>query len=241
MPSTFVFKATPFRLMRLRRWLYSEFIEGRTLFDYLFLLTGLALQAVVWVVHPSSYLSLLSAVCGIFSVILCSQRKISTFFFGFVQITTYLFLALQQLLYAEVAMNMFYLLSQFYGLWVWRRRYEPDSQTTAKRLQPRRMSVGLFALILSSALLLSWLTGYLLSSFTADTQPYLDAFTTLPAIVAQVLMVMAYREQWFVWLLIDVLSVVMWLRAGDYALAAQYAFWCANCIYGLRQWKATDR
>jgi len=47
---------------------------------------------------------------------------------------------------------------------------------------------------------------------------------------------MAYREHWFLWLAVDVVSVVMWLRAGDYCMAAQYGFWCANCIYGLHRW-----
>jgi nicotinamide mononucleotide transporter len=84
--------------------------------------------------------------------------------------------------------------------------------------------------------LMSVLTGWLLQRYTDDPQPYLDAFTTVPAIAAQILMVMAYREQWYLWLMVDVLALVMWLRAENYCMAAQYAFWCANCIYGYVQW-----
>ncbi|MBO7456529.1 MAG: nicotinamide mononucleotide transporter, partial [Paludibacteraceae bacterium] len=71
-----------------------------------------------------------------------------------------------------------------------------------------------------------------------DTQPYLDALTTVPALIAQVLMILVYREHWFIWLAVDILSVVLWLRAGDYCMAAQYAFWCANCLYGLHRWRS---
>ena len=92
-------------------------------------------------------------------------------------------------------------------------------------------------LISMTLLLLSLLTGWLLHRFTDDPQPYLDAFTTVPAILAQILMVLAFREQWYLWLFVDILATVMWLRAGNYCMAAQYAFWCINCIYGLRQWK----
>ena len=83
---------------------------------------------------------------------------------------------------------------------------------------------------------LSTFAGWLLHLYTDDPQPYLDAFTTVPAILAQILMVMAYREQWYLWLMVDVLAMVMWMRAENYCMAAQYAFWCANCVYGYIQW-----
>ena len=47
---------------------------------------------------------------------------------------------------------------------------------------------------------------------------------------------MAFREQWYLWLMVDVLTMVMWVRAENYCMAAQYAFWCANCVYGYIQW-----
>ena len=36
------------------------------------------------------------------------------------------------------------------------------------------------------------------------------------------LMVMVYREQWYLWLIVDVLAMIMWLRAENYCMAAQY-------------------
>lgn len=222
---------------RLIGALKSELFEGRSAFDWLFLATGLAVQLVVFFIHGDGYLSLVSGITGIFSVILCSQGKISTFFFGFIQIITYLILVLGQNLYAEVGLNIFYLLSQFYGIYAWRKRYKISEDTTAgSGLDTRRLSTLHFALIVAAVIMISWLLGYLLRLFTNDTQPYLDSFTTIPAIAAQILMVTAHREQWFLWLSIDVLCVILWIRAGDWCLAAQYCFWCANCIYGLRKW-----
>jgi nicotinamide mononucleotide transporter len=104
------------------------------------------------------------------------------------------------------------------------------------QVQTRRLSPRFVPLLTVAILVISFLTGWLLESYTDDPQPYLDALTTIPAIVAQVLMVMAFREQWYLWLIVDVLAMVMWLRAENYCMAAQYAFWCANCIYGYVQW-----
>lgn len=214
--------------------LKNEFSAGRTTFDLLFLLSGLAVQVIVYVIEPQSPIAIVSGIAGIFSVILCSQGKISTFFFGFIQITTYLYLSLVEHLYAEVAMNIFYFVSQIYGIIVWRKRYKDTGNATA--LKTRKMKKSVFGVIFILSVLLSFLVGYLLQRYTDDTQPYLDAFTTIPAIFAQIMMVMAYKEQYFIWLMIDVFAVIMWWRAGEYCLVAQYGFWCVNCLYGYYNW-----
>ncbi|MBR6018187.1 MAG: nicotinamide mononucleotide transporter, partial [Paludibacteraceae bacterium] len=93
-----------------------------------------------------------------------------------------------------------------------------------------------FLLIALASIAVSWLVGWGLARWTDDTQPYLDAFTTVPALVAQVLMILVYRQHWYLWLAVDILSVVLWLRAGDYCMTAQYVFWCCNCVYGFIRW-----
>ena len=201
-------------------------------FTYPFLVLGLAIQVVTFCLMPDHPLSLISGMLGICSVVLSAQGNILTFLFGFAQVATYTYLCCIERFYAEIALNAFYFLSMIYGVFVWRRRLTTQSlQVQTRVISPRWM-----LLISVLLLLLSLLTGWLLQRFTDDPQPYLDAFTTVPAILAQILMVLAFREQWYLWLFVDVLATVMWLRAGNYCMAAQYAFWCINCIYGLRQW-----
>ena len=121
-------------------------------------------------------------------------------------------------------------------LFVWRKRLKVKGERL--EVSPRSLTLRAILLIAFGTLLFSWLAGLGLDTWTDDTQPYLDAFTTVPALVAQVLMILVYREHWFLWLAVDVLSVALWLRAGDYCMVAQYAFWCANCLYGLRRWRS---
>ena len=95
-------------------------------------------------------------------------------------------------------------------------------------------------LVVAAVLVGSLITGWLLAHYTDDSDPYLDAFTTIPAIAGQILMVSGYREQWFFWFCIDVGCVWLWVRAGNWSMAALYAFWCANCIYGYINWKRLE-
>ena len=199
---------------------------------WFFLILGLLVQVLTFVLMPDNTISLVSGMLGICSVVLGAQGNILTFVFGFAQVATYTYLCCVERFYAEIAINIYYFITMIYGVYCWRNRLSNNSL----QVQTRRLSIKLIAWGMLLIALFSWLTGWLLARFTDDPQPYMDAFTTVPAIAAQLLMVLAYREQWYLWLVVDVLAVVMWLRAENYCMAAQYVFWCVNCIYGYIQW-----
>ena len=205
------------------------------LFDYAFLATGLLVQIITYCIAPSGVWSLVSGLCGIFSVVLCAQGNILYYFFGFAQVITYTYLCVLEHFYAEIAMNVFYFVTMIYGVFVWCRQLKSGTEEKNK-VQTRQLRRNTFIRMSLVCILLSALCGWLLSRYTDDPQPYLDAFTTVPALFAQILMILVYREQWHLWMIVNVLAFFMWLKAGDYCIAVQYIFWCANCIYGYYHW-----
>jgi nicotinamide mononucleotide transporter len=198
---------------------------------WLFLVTGLLVQIITFCAVPHNPWAMVSGMLGICSVVLGAKGNILTFFFGFAQVGTYTYLCCVEHFYAEIAINIYYFFTMIYGVYCWRRRLK----NSTLQVQTRRLSRRIFPLLTVAIVVLSIFVGWLLSRYTDDPQPYLDAMTTVPAIAAQILMVMAYREQWYLWLMVDVLALVMWVRAENYCMAAQYAFWCANCVYGYIQ------
>ena len=202
-------------------------------FDIGFLVSGLIVQAVVYWLAPTHWLSLVSGLLGITSVILCSQGNIWTFAFGFGQILTYSGLCWIERFYAGLLMNAFYFLSQIYGIYAWQRQRTGDSVV----IVPRSLQLNRFVLLCAIVAVVSVGVGWLLNRYTDDPQPYLDAVTTVVSIVAQVMLVMAIRQQWWLWLFVDVLFVAMWIMAGNWSMVAQYGFWCINCVYGMLRWK----
>ena len=196
-------------------------------------MSGLIVQVVVYWLAPTHWLSLVSGLLGITSVILCSQGNIWTFAFGFGQILTYSGLCWMERFYAGLLMNAFYFLSQIYGIYAWQRQRTGDSVV----IVPRSLQLNRFVLLCAIVAVVSVGVGWLLSRYTDDSQPYLDAVTTVVSIVAQVMLVMAIRQQWWLWLFVDVLFVAMWIMAGNWSMVAQYGFWCINCVYGMLRWK----
>ena len=199
---------------------------------WFFLVAGLLVQVITFCLLPHSPWAIVSGIFGICSVVLSAQGNILTFVFGFVQVATYTYLCCIERFYAEIAINIYYFVTMIYGVYCWRKRLSNNTLQLTTRSLPNKMIPWVIVLIVALSLFVGW--G--LAHYTDDPQPYLDAFTTVPAIAAQLLMILAYREQWYLWLAVDVLAVVMWLRAENYCMAAQYAFWCANCIYGYIQW-----
>lgn len=202
-------------------------------FGALFMLFGIMLQIFSFYYTNSSYISLLSGITGIISVVLCAQRKISFYTFGFIQLLTYVILCIQQNLYAEIAENIFYAITMIYGIFVWIKHKDnnDDSKVKAKRLKLGSLT---FIYILG---LLATLGLWMFLRTTNDSQPFMDSITTIPAIIAQILMILAYKEQWYFWLIIDIGSIFMWAIANDWNMVVQFVFWTMNCIYGLKNWK----
>ncbi len=214
----------------------SQVKRSDTIFLWSFLTVGLAVQIVTYIISPQSVISLVSGMFGICSVVLCSQGRILTYIFGFGQIITYTYICYTDSLYGLIGINIFYFITQIYGIIIWRKRLDANKSEFMDAVPTRKVSWKMMVAIAVSVLALSALVGWLLATFTDDSQPYLDAYTTIPALVAQILMILAYREQWYIWFFIDVLYVVLWARAGNYCLVAQHIFWCINCVYGFYRW-----
>lgn len=220
-------------IKKINNILYSEFIEGRNINEHLFMLIGIFLQLIAWYITKDSLISLISGVTGIISVILCSQRKISFYFFGFIQLGTYMYLAWQQRFYGEIVENIFYIITMLIGIVVWLKNYNTEEQI----VESKRLSDRLFYIICSIMVFICVLFGYYMKYFTDNTQPFMDSFSTVPAFIAQTLLMLRYREQWIFWIIIDVVSIFMWMFADNWIMVIQFIFWTMNCIYGYRKWK----
>lgn len=220
-------------IKKINNTLYSEFIEGRNINEHLFILIGIFLQLIAWYITKDSLISLISGVTGIISVILCSQRKISFYFFGFIQLGTYMYLAWQQRFYGELIENVFYIITMLIGIVVWLKNYNTEEQI----VESKRLSDRLFYIICSIMVFICVLFGYYMKYFTDNTQPFMDSFSTVPAFIAQTLLMLRYREQWIFWIIIDVVSIFMWMFADNWIMVIQFIFWTMNCIYGYRKWK----
>ncbi len=188
---------------------------------------------------PGWYILLdsLAAVCGVFCVVLCAGGKKSQYYWGFVNITAYIVIALVNRYYGEVMLNaLYYLPTQFIGLYVWGRHYnKPADRVEGLRIDGKHLviwSVCSAAGILVYRLVLDALGG---------NAALLDSMSTVFSVAANVLMVLRYREQWALWILVDAVTVGMWILAGDLLMTLMWAIYLINAVYGWVMWTKMSR
>ena len=179
----------------------------------------------------------LAAVCGVFCVVLCAGGKKSQYYWGFVNISAYIVIALINKYYGEVMLNaLYYLPTQFIGLWAWSKHYrQQEDQVEGLRMDPKHIAVWSVCSV----------AGIFLYKLVLDAlggnATLLDSMSTVFSIVANALMVMRYREQWALWVIVDVVTVIMWAIAGDFLMTVMWSIYLINAIYGLIMWSKMSK
>lgn len=224
---------------KIKTWLKNEFWTGYTLFEKLFLASMLVLQIVVYCIAPDSVLGIIAGISGVISVVLCAKGKISFYFIGFVQTTTYLFLAWQNKFYGEVMENIFYLVTMVWGIFVWKKNMQKNEDGTSD-VKAKKFNWWQWTLSIAGTLLATFVMGHALDK-VGSNQAYLDAATNVMAIFAQLLMVGRFREQWIWWVVIDVICTIMWFTVGNWSMVAMYIAWTINAIYGWYNWSKLNK
>lgn len=208
-------------------------MANNSVFDKLFMAIGVVLTFIVGILTDCDVLSLISAIAGVVSVVLCSQRKISFYTFGFIQIFTYSFICYNEGLYGKLLENAFYLITMIIGLYGWIKHYDNNIKEVETKYfkHPFRNEI-----IINVSIVIFTCLMYHPLKMLNDTNPLLDAFSTTVAFIAQILMILRYRESWYYWMIVNIFCAILWINAGDYCMTIQYIFWMANCFFGFSKW-----
>ena len=188
----------------------------------------------------------LAGIAGVLCVVLVAKGSIWNYLFGIVNVSLYAYISYKAALYGDAALNaLYYVPMQFIGWWQWRKRgaalssdeaSDEGVQVKARRFTWRQrviLALGCAAAVVAG--------GFILRHF-GDPQPFKDSTTTVLSIVAQALMALAFMEQWALWIITNVVSVVMWCicvsRGETHAavMVIMWVFYLLNSINGLRVW-----
>ena len=227
-----------------------------SLYDW-FLIVGVIASNIFYSVMTGTLdvLGSVAGITGVLCVVLVAKGSIWNYLFGLVNVSLYAWISYKAALYGDAGLNAFYYVPmQFVGWWQWRKRGAAVSSDEARKLsgeedvrvKARRMSwsqrlylaLGCIAGIVAVGLLLRHL---------GDPQPFKDSTTTVLSIVAQALMAMAFMEQWCLWIITNIVSVVMWticvVRGEAHAgvMVIMWVFYLLNSLNGFRVWLRLSR
>lgn len=211
-------------------WMVKDLFTGWGKYEKWYAIGLIALQIGFYVIYPDSILGFITGVSGTICVLLVAKRKLSNYFFGFIQTGIALILGFQAGLIGETGENLFYFVSQLLGIKEWNKNKDEDDEVITKKFNVKQ-----WLITIGTITILTLILGFAFDMFSG-TQPYIDALTLVIALVAQTLMVYRFREQWLLWGILNTVSLYQWATLGNMSLVAMYIAFLINTIYGYVNW-----
>ena len=136
----------------------------------------------------------------------------------------------------ESVTNLFYVTMAVYGWWNWRYGRSLNRGLPVTIWPIKTHGVAVFLLIIAAAI-----SGTLLSRYTDAAYPYVDSLTTFSAFWATFLVARKVFENWWYWLVIDVISIVVfWIRELELT-AMLFVIYVVLIPFGMVQWHRSYR
>jgi len=199
-------------------------------------------------------ISAFGAIMGVASTVLSANGSIWTFLFGLIDVCIYSYILYDSKMPSQFLLHTCYFIPmEFVGFFQWRKRGAGSHKAVkAQRIKGNKwlwyslLFLGVFA----AALAISY---FITSKTAADSLNWskmiLDALVTTANIVALVMMAFAYMEQWYLWNLVNISSIILWSITlasspeASYAIIplVKYSFYLINGINGIRIWMALSK
>jgi nicotinamide mononucleotide transporter len=175
-------------------------------------------------------LELIAVVTGLASVGLAAKNHVLNWPVGLVNVICSLVILVRVKLYADSALQIFFAVLSIYGWIYWRGH---GGRPAPVIHCPRRELVRV--LLLTAA---ATAGTYLVLTFLTDGRlPVFDASILTLSVLATYLQARRSVESWFVWILVDLISIPVYFSRGLPFFAVLYVIFLVICFFGLAHWR----
>ena len=185
--------------------------------------------AAAW--HETRPIELAAAGLAVAYLLLAIRQSILCWFAAFASSCLYAWVMAGARLYMEAALNAFYAAMALYGFLQWRAPQRRPAREV--RRWPLRRHLVALALIVALAMP----CGMLLRRYTAAASPFIDATVTWSSVFATWLVARKVYENWHWWLVIDSVSLCLYVSRRLYLTVLLFALYLVLIVVGLRAWR----
>lgn len=178
-------------------------------------------------------LNFISAVCGVVCIFFCAKANISNFAFGLVNTVVYAVYLAYWHIWGTMCLEIFFYFPINILSWIiWARHrdiYE-NEKTMAKKLTARQ-DVFVGVLVIASTVVY-----HAILVRIGGNVAWLDAATVAIGIIATILEMLRFREQYVLWLITDVVAVAMFIQHFDPVYLTKKSIYLIMAVIGLINW-----
>ena len=211
--------------------------------------------------YDLSWIEAIGTLAGLLCIWLASLEKIVNYPFGLINVTLFAVIFFQIQLYASLLLQLFFFVANLYGWYAWSRQTDDHQAALKIRWLPLPKALAwaagciiaialmtryidpVFALLTRAAVTLMNGLGLAVAMPTLqpDAFPFWDSCMMVLSIAAMILMTRKYVENWLLWVIINVISVMIFARQGVYAMSLEYVILTLIALNGSRMWIRSAR
>jgi len=211
--------------------------------------------------YDLSWIEAIGTLAGLLCIWLASLEKIVNYPFGLINVTLFAVIFFQIQLYASLLLQLFFFVANLYGWYAWSRQTDDHQAALKIRWLPLPKALAwaagciiaialmtryidpVFALLTRAAVTLMNGLGLAVAmpALQPDAFPFWDSCMMVLSIAAMILMTRKYVENWLLWVIINVISVMIFARQGVYAMSLEYVILTLIALNGSRMWIRSAR
>lgn len=134
--------------------------------------------------------------------------------------------------------TFYYFGSHIYGLFTWQKNLDQNKNVKVRSLNESAFLYALIFLIVAA-----FFNIYLTNEIGASNTSYqliTNCFIFGLGVVAQLLLMMRYAFNWYLWVLLNILVIGLNIYTDNIVIATQYLIYLFNAIYGICEWKLSE-
>lgn len=181
-----------------------------------------------------NYIEVIGAVTGLIYLYLEIKQKIWLWPLGIVTSAFYVYIFFKAKFYADMGLQVYYLVISFYGWWHWlfgggttKKNSLAISRTSNRQwISLSFITLGLFGIMY-----------FILKKYTDSPVPFGDAIVTAMSITATWMLAQKLIEQWWIWVIVNLLSLGLFIWKELYPTSVLYFFYFTMAIVGYLEWR----
>ena len=177
---------------------------------------------------------LIEIIAVVFSLLctwLAVKRHVLNWPTGIIGVTFYLILFYQVKLYADMLLQIVFIVQGIYGWYNWKINKTAEEELQVNYLTSCYRFIYGIGILLFAA---TW--AYVLVNFTDASTPYIDALVSTISLAANWLMAKKKTDNWILWIVADVIYVFLFWYKGLTISSALYIVFLILAIKGLIDW-----
>lgn len=183
-----------------------------------------------------SAVEIIAVLLGIANILLIIGRSVWNFPVAIAMVSLYFVIFRDARLYSDAGLQVFFAVVNLYGWSSWHRNKVDAGEVMVRRLP----AVG-YGLWIAASVAAIWGWGSFMGSYTQTSYPYWDASVAMLSVAGQILMTRRFIENWHYWIIVNLISIPLYVVKELYLTAGLYGVFLVLAIAGLVEWRKAQK